>query len=353
MLNALMAGVSLFNGIRQSNAANRAARAQQALTEAEIARNERLMEIYQEGSDEMRQVIEDLYASFNGRDVISPERQDFFENRFSLARQIEELQNNNKINAEEARDLEFLFGTLSERRNDVDQFMPDEAASTYDMSPSVDRLAQKFINARMGNAERAINAQYAKGLANIPEGLENSTLRVQLEKGAADLRAKALNDAMIAGVSDAMNYASGVQELSKGEQNMALDYANSYVDNIDQLGRFGLAEYGMYNDTRTRAIQDLANIQNLRNDTEFQDFLRGLDGLSKEAGLYNSYASDMASLAAKPYDFQATGAQNANFGTALNSYSGLLTNYANQAQSSFQSFGTYLDRIMYPSNPIT
>ena len=353
MFNLLMTGLTGFNALSQSRSASKAASAQNALTAAEIARNEKLMELYADGSDEMRQVIEDLYASFGTRDDVSPEQQDFFESRFSLARQIEELQNNNKINSEEGRDLEFLFGTLGERRSDVDGFMPDDAASTYDMSPSVDRIAQKFINARMANAERAINTQYSKGLANVPEGLENSTLRVQLEKSAADLRAKSLNEALLAGTNDALNYAQGVQGLSKGEQGMALYYANSYVDNIDQLGRFGLAEYDAYNDTRTSAISDLANIYNLRNDTEFQDFIRGLDGMSKQSSVYNSYASDMATLAGRPYDFAATGAQNAGFGNALTANANMFDAYAKGASGSFESFGSYLNKLMNPSKPIS
>lgn len=53
MLDLIMGGMSLLNTVKSNKRANQAANEQSALTAAEIARNEKIMELYAQGSTEM------------------------------------------------------------------------------------------------------------------------------------------------------------------------------------------------------------------------------------------------------------------------------------------------------------
>lgn len=372
---SITAAMTFLNGVNMlasNSRANKAANQQAALTAAEIARNERIMELYEQGSEEMKAVMEELYGSFGTYDDVSVDNFKGMRDFFSLNRQLEDKINRGEINDEEARDLQMLFNLerdfrekanivynqSSNRVDDQDAIFDYNAPSTYDMAPQIDRLAQKFINARMGNAERAIDAQYSKGLANIAPGMENSTLRVQLEKNAADLRATALNDAMLEGVKDALYYTQGVQGVTAGEQTMNLaernfgqdllsnasDLATALVNNEINMGNYGMDVYGNYNDARTQAIDDLAGIQSLRTDAALQDWITGLNTMNAQSGIFNDYIRSQMDMAASPYKFAADGASAGSYGTALNSLNSLTSTMISNAENAASGFGTWLDR---------
>ena len=381
MLNTFLTIATGLNALSSSNKAGKAADQQAALTAAEIAHKEKIKELYSEGSDQMKAVMEQLYGEFGTYDDVSVDNFKGMRDFFSVNRKAEELQNKVDVTDEEARDLQMLFNLDQDFRNqsklrmtqgegrvsDQDAIFNYNAPSTYDMSPNVDRIAQKFINARMGNAERAIDAQYAKGLAQVPPGMENSTLRVQLERSAADMRSQALNDAMLAGVDDALNYSKGVQELTAGEQVMNLserkfgqdlisnasDYATSMLDNEMNMGRYGLDVYDNYNDARSGAIRDLSNLQALRNDAALTDYMTGLDTMNAQSGIFNDYVTSQMNMAASPYKFAADGGSSAGFGTALTSLNNLSSAARSNATDAWGAFGTYLDRYTgYDDKPI-
>lgn len=360
MFNLLMTGLTAYNAVKANQNASESVKAQQALTDAEVARNEQMMALYAEGSAEMKRVMDELYGGFGTYDEVSVENFGAMRDFFSTNRRLEDAQNRSEISDEEARDLAMLFSQEADNRAMVgrqDYRFNMNAPSTYDMAPNVDRIAQKFINARMANAERAIDTQYAKGLADVPAGMENSTLRVQLERSAADMRSQALNDAMLAGVNDAISYSEGVQGLTKGEQNLNLtnrEFGQSLLDQETEMGRYGMDVFRNYNGVRTQAISDLSGIQGLRTDAALQDYLTGLNTMNAQSGIFNDYVRGQMDLVAAPVSFAADGTKAGSFGTALDSMNSLTATAISNSKSSFGAFGTYLDRYMgYDDTPIS
>lgn len=383
MFNTIMTGLNLLNTISSNNRANSALDQQNALTAAEIARNEKIMELYEQGSEEMKQVMSELYGSFGNYDDISPENFRAMRDYFSTARKVEEAVNEGKIDAEEARDLQFLFNVESDFRDksmrwmrqgegrvdDQDAIFNYNAPSTYDMAQDIDKIASKFINARMANAKGAADRMYSKGAADLARrGLLSdqgnqgrgggSTLEVELARSAADFEQKALNDAMIAGMDDALRYTKGVQETTAGEQLMniterkfgqdlirnASQYANDAVTREINMGNYGLNVYDNYNDARTQAISDLGAIQDLRNDAALNDWLTGLSTMNTQSGIFNDYIANQMQMAASPYKFAADGGTSAGFGNALSSASNLTNTMIENAQKAGSAFGNSLEK---------
>lgn len=383
MFNAVMTGLTALSTLSSNNKANKAMDQQNALTAAEIARNEKIMELYEQGSEEMKNVMSELYGSFGNYDDISPENFRSMRDYFSVARQVEEAVNEGKIDAEEARDLQFLFNVESDFRDksmrwmrqgegrvdDQDAIFNYNAPSTYDMAQDIDKIASKFINARMANAQGAADRMYSKGAADLARrGLLSdqgnqgrgggSTLEVELARSAADFEQKALNDAMIAGMDDALRYTKGVQETTAGEQLMNLterkfgqdliknasQYANDAVTREINMGTYGMDVYDNYNDARTQAITDLGLIQGLRNDAALNDWLTGLTTMNTQSGIFNDYVADQMQMAASPYKFAADGGTSAGFGNALTSASGIADTYIKATGDNFKSFANYADK---------
>lgn len=383
MINALMTGLNAFNMFSSNNRANKALAQQNALTAAEIARNEKIMELYEQGSEEMKNVMSELYGNFGTYDDISVENFQGMRDYFSTARQLEEAINEGKIDAEEARDLKMLFNLESDFRDksmrwmrqgegrvsDQDAIFNYNAPSTYDMAQDIDNIASKFINARMANAQGAADRMYSKGAADLARrGLLSdqgnqgrgggSTLEVELARSAADFEQKALNDAMIAGMDDALRYTKGVQETTAGEQLMNLterkfgqdliknasQYANDAVTREINMGNYGMDVYDNYNDARTQAIADLGALQDLRNDAALNDWLTGLSTMNTQSGIFNDYIASQMQMAASPYKFAADGGTNAGFGNALSAGQNLTNTLIEAAGGAGTAFGNSLEK---------
>jgi hypothetical protein len=389
MLNMFMAGLTGLNMLSSNRNAKNQLAMQQQLTQAEIDRNNKIMELYDQGSEEMKNVMSELYGGFGTYDDVSVENFEGMKDYISLARQVEEAENRGEIDTEEARDLKFLFNVESDFRDKSQRYMSQgegrvsdqdaifnyNAPSTYDMAQDIDSIAGKFINARMANARGAADRQYSKGAADLArrgllsdqgdQGMGGgSTLEVELARSAADMEAKALNEAMIAGMDDALRYTKGVQETTAGEQLMNLterkfgqdlianasDYSTSQVNNEIAMGGYGLDVYDNYNNARTQAISDLGSIQNLRNDAQFNDYLNALSTMSTQSGIFNDYAANQMTMAASPYKFAADGGTNAGFGNALTSASSLSSTLVNNAKSSGTAFGDAINAIIKNQN---
>jgi hypothetical protein len=383
MFPQIMTALTAFNTLSSNNRANKAMAQQNALTAAEIARNEKIMELYEQGSEEMKNIMSELYGSFGTYDDISVENFKGMKEYFSTARKLEEAQNRGEINAEEARDLQMLFNLESDFRDksmrwmrqgegrvaDQDAIFDYNAPSTYDMAQDIDKIASKFINARMANAQGAADRMYSKGAADLARrGLLSdqgnqgrgggSTLEVELARSAADFEQKALNDAMIAGMDDALRYTKGVQETTAGEQLMNLterkfgqdliqnasQYANDAVTREINMGNYGMGVYNNYNDARTQAITDLGLIQDLRNDAALNDWLTGLTTMNTQSGIFNDYVANQMQIAASPYKFAADGGTNAGFGNALTAAGNIADTYIKATGESFKSFANYADQ---------
>lgn len=383
MFDILMTGLTALNTLSSNNRANKALDQQNALTLAEIERNKKIMELYEQGSEEMKNVMSELYGSFGTYDDISVENFKGMKDYFSTARQLEEAVNEGKVDAEEARDLQMLFNLESDFRDksmrwmrqgegrvsDQDAIFDYNAPSTYDMAQDIDKIASKFINARMANAKGAADRMYSKGAADLARrGLLSdqgnqgrgggSTLEVELARSAADFEQKALNDAMIAGMDDALRYTKGVQETTAGEQLMNLterkfgqdliknasQYANDAVTREINMGNYGMDVYDNYNDARTQAITDLGLLQGLRNDAALNDYLTGLSTMNTQSSIFNDYVADQMQMAASPYKFAADGGTNAGFGNALSSAENLTSTLIKATGESFGAFADYADK---------
>jgi hypothetical protein len=383
VVNMLMTGLSAVNMLSSNNRANKAAAQQNMLTAAEVARNEKIMELYSQGSEEMKSIMSELYGGFGTYDDVSVENFKGMREYFSKSRQLDELKNRGEISDEEARDLQMLFNVESDFRDksmrwqsqgegrvsDQDAVFDYNAPSTYDMSRDIDGIASKFINARMENARGSADRMYSKGAADlIRRGLASdqggqgrgggSTLEVELARSAADFEQKALNDAMVAGMDDALRYTKGVQEATAGEQLMNLaernfgqdliqnasSYANDAVTREINMGNYGMDVYGNYNDARTQAISDLSSIQNLRNDTALTDYLTGLSTMNTQSGVFNDYVANQMTMAASPYKFAADGNTGAGFGNALTAANNLTSTMVSNAENAGGAFGDYLDK---------
>lgn len=301
LLNLAGTAVSLFNTVKSNKSANDAADQQGQITSAEIARNEKIMELYGEGSAEMKAALENIMGEAGDFADISPENFSTLRNYFASERQIEEDQNADTV-------------------YDSDAESAESGASTFDMAQSVDRVAEKFIKARMRNAGRAVDETMSRGQADLySRGMDNSTLDVQLRRSAADMKSQAYNQAMLDGVDDAMSYVQGVQGVSSNEQVMDL--------NERQFGQ-----------------ELIRNIENMPNDTALNDFTTANSVMNSQSAMYTDYASRMAEMATAPYKFAADGQTSAGFGNALSSADNIATRSNRNAENAGGAFGTWLDR---------
>lgn len=302
MFDLLMGGVSLYNAVKSNNRADSADDQQQALTAAEIARNQKIMDLYGQGSEDMQTAIRDAMNTAGDFAEISPDNFVALRDYFSSEREMEELQNK-----------EDVYG--------ADELASQNGATTFDMASDVDLVAQKFINARMANAGRAVDETMSRGQADLySRGMDNSTLEVQLRKGAADLKAQAYNQALLDGTNDALTYVKGVQDVSSKEQ--VMDLAER--------------EFG-------QAL--IKNVESMDNDTSLLDYTTANTVMNNQSAMYTDYASTMGNLASAASKFAADGQTAAGFGTALNSAQALSTRMNNNANDAGGTFGTWYDRL--------
>jgi hypothetical protein len=301
LLNIIGTGISALTAIKSNKSANDAVDQQGELNAAEIARNERIMELYGEGSVEMQAALDKAMGGAGNFAEISPENFATLRNYFASERQIEEDQN-----------ADTVYGRDTESA--------ENGASTFDMARDVDRVAEKFIRARMANAGRAVDETMSRGQADLySRGMDNSTLDVQLRRSAADMKSQAYNKAMLDGVDDAMSYVKGVQNISSNEQGMDINER----------------QYGQ---------ELIRNVENMSSDTALNDFNTGNSVMNSQSSIYTDYAARMAEMASAPYKFAADGQTSANFGNALASANDMSARSNQNAIDAGGAFGTWVDR---------
>ena len=334
LFNVGMAALTGLNMVKSNERANTASNEQSALTAAEIARNERVMSLYETGSKEMRAAIEAAYSQFGGFDQISSAGFNSTRSLLSNARELEEL-----VNASEVVDRS--TGYQNTFINDESRFR-NNASSRYNQGRSEqDEMIGRFADLRNQNTARAVGEARARASAKMPEGMENSTYAIQMERGLADMEAQAYNQNLIDAMTDAQTYIKG-----------NLDYSTSRSSDDIAGGRYGMefadGKIGMYGG----AINDIKNLQGMRNNTYLNDYVTGLDTMNKTSSVFRDYAGSKGNEAASPYKFAADGATAAGFGTALTSANSLSDRMQTSAENAGSAFGTWLDRTL-DYNPIT
>lgn len=334
LLNTGMAMLTGLNMIKSNERANTASNEQSALTAAEIARNERVMALYDSGSREMRAAIEAAYSQFGGFDQISAAGFNSTRALLSNARELEEL-----VNASEVVDRS--TGYQNTIINDESRFRGN-ASSRYNQGRSEqDEMIGRFADIRNQNTDRTVAEARARATAKIPAGLENSTYAVQMERSLADMEAQAYNKNLIDAMSDAQTYIKG-----------NLDYSSSRSGDDIEGGRYGMEFADNKIGTYGGAINDTKNLQGMRNNTYLKDYETGLDTMNKTSAVFRDYAASKGTEAAGTYKFAADGANLAGFGSALTSANNASTRMADSANNAGGAFGTWLDKAM-DYNPIS
>jgi hypothetical protein len=141
LFNTGMAVLTGLNMIKSNERANTASNNQSALTAAEIARNERVMSLYNSGSSEMRAAIEAAYSQFGGFDQISATQFENMRGMFSSARELEELKNASQV-------VDRSTGYQNTFINDESRFR-NNASSRYNQGRSEqDEMIGRFADLR-------------------------------------------------------------------------------------------------------------------------------------------------------------------------------------------------------------
>ena len=395
-------GANLLGAFQASRASSAANDQMAALTGLEQDRVQYIHDQSREGGDKLAatyQALLDQFGSFGqvGPDSVAELTQYFADNRARQEagnrREVDvmtsvdiadllALEGSNRATAEgrvsgyEGAFREWAQEALANEADVVferDEYARSQAPDTLDFAQLQDSLTVKFAALRAQNTQRALANQYAKATANIPPGMENSTLRVQMERSMADLAAQRQNEDMLAAVGDAQNYIAGLQGAASNQQGMemkeremyrllgsdAINNASGRMQAILAGGAYGAdlggainkagwagGEYGMgvaseKNAMRGRAISELSALHGLRNDTAYEDYSRGLTAAGAENELAAGYIDQIGALTTNPYKFRMQGPIQATHGTGLNARSSIASTAAKTAAGNMGSLGDW------------
>lgn len=368
-LDALEGATKIYGAVKSSNAASDAAAASQALTSAQIERNDAIYELYADGGKLLRDNIQRLLAEYGDFGQVTPDIVNANQEYFATQRANQEAANRNTVNNMTKIDemrlkgyedafRDFAANQLTDARSAVyaaDQVGKDEAPDTLDFARLQDSLAVKFMALRDQDTQRALNKQYAKATAGLPPGMENSTLRVQMERSMADLSAQKFNENMMAAIGDAQNYIAGLQTAASNQQNMTnaernmqrnlttdtLNYGTTTLANSLKGGAYGQNFAGEINAQRGRAVAELDALLGLRNDTAMRDFLNGLSTTAAENRLANDYITQVSQITTAPYTYTASGQNSVNYGGAMDSLGSIANASASLAAGNTKALGDW------------
>ena len=368
-LDALEGATKIYGAVKSSNAAGDAAAASQALTNAQIERNDAIYELYADGGKLLRDNIQRLLAEYGDFGQVTPDIVNANQEYFATQRANQEAANRNTVNNMTKIDemrlkgyedafRDFAANQLTDARSAVyaaDQVGKDEAPDTLDFARLQDSLAVKFMALRDQDTQRALNKQYAKATAGLPPGMENSTLRVQMERSMADLSAQKFNENMMAAIGDAQNYIAGLQTAASNQQNMTnaernmqrnlttdtLNYGTTTLANSLKGGAYGQNFAGEINAQRGRAVAELDALLGLRNDTAMRDFLNGLSTTAAENRLANDYITQVSQITTAPYTYTASGQNSVNYGGAMDSLGSIANASASLAAGNTKALGDW------------
>ena len=268
-----------------------------------------------------------------------------------------------------------------------------------------DQIASKFFQLRQANSDKAINEQYEQARVDMPDGMRNSTMAVQLEKARMNLAAEKANENLLAAFDDAYAYMNNVtgsteaqqglgmnernmsrniysdsasattsnQSLGMNERNMtrnlrgdAVSENSTMFDNALSGGNYGQNKFSLqkgldgvnlaYQNTLNNApINDINNLQGMRNSTAMTDMNNALTSVANRSDVAQGYMNNTMDLYSKPYSYTA-GGYNATNASASGTIGALSNNvkYANaaatQAGSAVGSMYDTLDKKGYFRN---
>lgn len=355
---------SLISANRANNEAERLNAMTEAQVTAEINRNQEIADLYSGGADVMSNNLNRLLTEYGDFGQITPSTINDFSNFVSTNRAQEEAANRKEVDGLTSYDRARLRGMedmfrefsdvkLEEGRDEV--YYQDEKAKltapqTLQFAQMQDQIAMQFQNLRNQNTNRALDKQYSKALANIPPGMENSTLRVQMERASADAAREAYNNDMLAAVGDAQQYIAGLQGAASNQQNMTnaernmqrnlvtdrLNYGTTTLNNSLRGGQYGQDYYGNEKAMRGRNIEEVGALQNMRNNTALSDYTNSLSLAGAENSLANDFINQTLDLSTAPSTYSAqgqAGISNSNSVSALGTMAANQQTLASQASS--------------------
>jgi hypothetical protein len=355
---------SLISANRANNEAERLNAMTEAQVTAEINRNQEVADLYAGGADVMSTNLTNLLAEYGDFGQITPSTINDFSTFVSTNRAQEEAANRREVDGLTSYDRARLRGMedmyrefsdvkLEEGRDEV--YYQDEKAKltapqTLQFAQMQDQIAMQFQNLRNQNTNRALDKQYSKALANIPPGMENSTLRVQMERASADASREAYNNDMLAAVGDAQQYIAGLQGAASNQQNMTnaernmqrnlvtdrLNYGTTTLNNSLRGGQYGQDYYGNEKAMRGRNIEEVGALQNMRNNTALSDYTNSLSLAGAENSLANDFINQTLDLSTAPSTYSAqgqAGISNSNSISALGTMAANQQTLASQASS--------------------
>ena len=238
-----------------------------------------------------------------------------------------------------------------------DQDALGAAPDIMEKSRQTDEIASKFFQLRQANSDRAINEQYEQARVDMPDGMRNSTMAVQLEKARMDLAAEKANENLLAAFSDAYAYMNNVtgsteaqqslgmnernmsrniysdsanattsnQSLGMNERNMtrnlrgdAVSENNAMFDNALAGGNYGQSKFSLQkgldgvnlaytNTLNNTPISDINNLRGMRNNTAMTDMNNALTSVANRADVAQGYINNTMDLYSKPYSYTAGG----------------------------------------------
>ena len=355
---------SLISANRANNEAERLNAMTEAQVTAEINRNQEVADLYAGGADVMSNNLNRLLTEYGDFGQITPSTINDFSKFVSTNRAQEEAANRAEVDGLTSYDRARLRGMedmyrefsdvkLEEGRDEV--YYQDEKAKltapqTLQFAQMQDQIAMQFQNLRNQNTNRALDKQYSKALANIPPGMENSTLRVQMERASADASREAYNNDMLAAVGDAQQYIAGLQGAASNQQNMTnaernmqrnlvtdrLNYGTTTLNNSLRGGQYGQDYYGNEKAMRGRNIEEVGALQNMRNNTALSDYTNSLSLAGAENSLANDFINQTLDLSTAPSTYSAqgqAGISNSNSVSALGTMAANQQTLASQASS--------------------
>jgi hypothetical protein len=357
-----------IGSLASANRANNEAERLNALTEAQVTadinRNQEVADLYAGGADVMSNNLNRLLTEYGDFGQITPSIINDFSTFVSTNRAQEEAANRREVDGLTSYDRARLRGMedmyrefsdvkLEEGRDEV--YYQDEKAKlvapqTLQFAQMQDQIAMQFQNLRNQNTNRALDQQYSKALANIPPGMENSTLRVQMERASADASREAYNNDMLAAVGDAQQYIAGLQGAASNQQNMTnaernmqrnlvtdrLNYGTTTLNNSLRGGQYGQDYYGNEKAMRGRNIEEVGALQNMRNNTALSDYTNSLSLAGAENSLANDFINQTLDLSTAPSTYSAqgqAGISNSNSISALGTMAANQQTIASQASS--------------------
>jgi len=266
------------------------------------------------------------------------------------------------------KDLENTFSSILGR----DETSQANAPELLDMANQHNMVARNFYEMRNNISDRAISEQYEAANVDLPEGMRDSTMGVQLQKARMDLANRARQENLLQAFSDADSYMQSVgnstttnQQLGMNERNMGRNLRSDAVNensvgftNAMTGGQYGQSYFGVekgldglnleyLNTLKNLGITDVNNINSMYSSSALDNRNNAMTLMANTADTAQGYMTNTMNIMAQPYTYAAGGYNNAsNAGTGtLNNLSNNLKYTQDYAIASGDAFGQSYDTL--------